>query len=51
MEDKRMSEQNPYAKLEVPEDASFEEIQIASLSATRVMKGRGKRLKSPTTRF
>jgi Protein CHAPERONE-LIKE PROTEIN OF POR1-like len=29
MEDKRMSEQNPYAKLEVPEDASFEEIQGA----------------------
>lgn len=29
MEDKRMSEQNPYSKLEVPEDASFEEIQSA----------------------
>jgi hypothetical protein len=29
MEDKRMSEQNPYTKLEVPEDASFEEIQGA----------------------
>jgi hypothetical protein len=29
MEDKRMSEQNPYTKLEVPEDASFEEIQSA----------------------
>jgi hypothetical protein len=29
MEDKRMSEQNPYVKLEVPEDASFEEIQSA----------------------
>ncbi|MGB8701694.1 MAG: CPP1-like family protein [Thermosynechococcaceae cyanobacterium] len=29
MEDKRMSEQNPYTKLEVPENASFEEIQGA----------------------
>ncbi len=29
MEDKRMSEQNPYTRLEVPEDASFEEIQGA----------------------
>lgn len=29
MEDKRMSEQNPYQKLEVSKDASFEEIQSA----------------------
>jgi hypothetical protein len=29
MEDKRMSEQNPYTRLEVPENASFEEIQGA----------------------
>jgi hypothetical protein len=29
MEDKRMSEQNPYIRLDLPEDASFEEIQNA----------------------
>jgi hypothetical protein len=29
MEDKRMSEQNPYTRLDLPEDASFEEIQNA----------------------
>jgi hypothetical protein len=29
MEDKRMSEQNPYQKLDVSKDASFEEIQSA----------------------
>jgi Protein CHAPERONE-LIKE PROTEIN OF POR1-like len=29
MEDKRMSDQNPYTRLDLPEDASFEEIQNA----------------------
>jgi hypothetical protein len=54
MEDKRMSEQNPYTKLEVPEDASFEEIQSARdrlIERYPTMNVRAKTLKWPTMPF
>jgi hypothetical protein len=42
MEDKRMSEQTPYEKLQVSEDASFEEIQAARDRLIAADKGEDK---------
>jgi hypothetical protein len=42
MEDKRMSEQTPYEKLQVSEEASFEEIQAARDRLIAADKGEGK---------